>query len=78
MKLPPDIPPDASFLYSYIDVEHNLLKITVTHESFEERDFDCFAKGTSVTIEPGTEKPEDISPSFPPYDVQLEDCNRIV
>src|SRR5271156_3068305 len=34
-KLPESIPTDSTFLYSFIEPDHQLLKIALTHEKFE-------------------------------------------
>jgi len=34
-KLPVDVPEDSTYLYSYLESEHQILKIALSHEKFD-------------------------------------------
>lgn len=56
LKLPPEVPEDAKYLYTYVDEEKQVLQIAVTHESFEPKLFDAHITEHRVLLGVITEK----------------------
>jgi hypothetical protein len=79
-KLPADIPPDSTLLYSYIEHDSQTLKIAITHPSFESISGSGYIKTHSIETKlvPGIEKPK----SFEGYSedslIASEEWSRLV
>lgn len=52
LKLPNAIPNDSKLFSSALDTDHQILKLTLTNDSFERRDFDDPIRCISIKTEP--------------------------
>lgn len=65
IKLPPEIPTDLEFVYSFIEPEHQVIKIAVSHPSFDFKEYGEYIKLVRVTVEPV--KPSENETTHPGY-----------
>ena len=80
IKLPSDIPSDAQYAYAYIDEEHELIKIAITHPSFELRPYGDYIRTVKAEVVPATpDKNEDANKGYSGNSiVNNEDWARLV
>ena len=77
LSLPKEIPEDAKYFASHYDARHQMLYITVTHPTFDVRDFDDPIR--CVKVIPSVPVNQDLPDDTPGESVQgSEQCDRLV